>query len=522
MQSQKNQTSYQKILTFIVILWCLPTALTLIDCSPAPIQNATLIVGLITLGCMIWRPFYTLLGLPFFALLSPAGGMFMFFEVRAVLTDWIMPVLALPVVFYILFAKQGLRLRVQKNTASYYLTPLAGLYLVSFTFAALQENIISGVSLYYLLCYAVIYVYFNKYARTDKEWQAIFLAWTLASFLGALILIHAYFIGKPLINFAGDDNNLLIDRQSILHLFQASYYYAGFHFIAGIFSVGLLLRLILRGESLIKKMALFGLLVIFMAALLVMINKTAIYASLCSFVLLYLIISRRLHTINILSTFMFALFSTSAFAWFMSQYGAELYLSSDQILNKIHSTDSIGVRAQVWLNALQQIFAQPWNLVVGLGPDVLSTGNAQLGSSFLVSSDTGAREGALDSSWMTYLLEFGILGILLLIALLTKAISICIQYLQQFPIRALTDSSFFTVFGGLVFVMFSFITQSIGYAKVSWLPFQLILIAFAYFSHLRCGNTINDLACKYVENKINTAGKNEQSPVQQNIQGNPQ
>lgn len=494
MQSRKNHTSYQKILTFIVMLWCLPTSLTLIDYSPALIQIVTLIVGMITLGCMIWRPFYTLLGLPFFALLSPAGGLFEFFGVRAALTDWIMPVLALPVVFIILFSKQGLRLRVQKNTASYYLVPLAGLYLVSFTFAVLQENIISGVSLYYLLCYAVIYVYFNRYACTDKEWQAILLAWTLASFLGALILIHAYFIGKPIINFSGDDKNLLIDRQSILYLFQASYYYSGFHFIVGIFSAGILLRLILRRESLIKKMALFGLLVVFMAALLAMINKTAIYASLCSFFLLYLIISRRLHTINILSTFMIASILALAFAWFMLQYGVELYQSSDQILNKISSTDSFGVRMQVWLNAFQQILAQPWNLVVGLGPDVFATGNAQLGASFLVSVDTGAQEGALDSSWLTYLFEFGVLGLLLLIALFTKAITICIRYLQRMPMTALADSSFLTVSCGLVFAIFAFVSQSIGYAKVSWLPFQLILIAFAYLQLLAGANTINDRA----------------------------
>lgn len=49
--------------------------------------------------------------------------------------------------------------------------------------------------------------------------------------------------------------------------------------------------------------------------------------------------------------------------------------------------------------------------------------------------------------------------------------------------------------------------------------------AAGYARLLKCANTINDRALqvyKYVENKINTAGKNEQSPVQQNIQGNPQ
>lgn len=46
-----------------------------------------------------------------------------------------------------------------------------------------------------------------------------------------------------------------------------------------------------------------------------------------------------------------------------------------------------------------------------------------------------------------------------------------------------------------------------------------------YARLLKGANTINDRALqvyKYVENKIYTAGKNEQSTVQQNIQGNPQ
>ena len=49
--------------------------------------------------------------------------------------------------------------------------------------------------------------------------------------------------------------------------------------------------------------------------------------------------------------------------------------------------------------------------------------------------------------------------------------------------------------------------------------------AAGYARLLKGANTINDRALqvyRYVENKINAAGKNEQSPVQQNIQGNPQ
>jgi hypothetical protein len=514
-QAHKNNISYQKILTLITLLWCLPSGLTLIDYNPAQIQNVTLIVGLITLGCMIWRPLYTLLALPFFALLSPAGGLFELFGVRAALTDWIMPVLVLRVVFSIFSSKGGLRLGVQKGTVSYYLTPLVGLYLASFMLSVLQGNVISGVSLYYLVSYAVIYVYFRRYARTAEDWQAIVWAWTLASLLGALILIQAFFAGKPLIYFA-DDNELMIDRQSIQHLFQASYYYAGFHFIAGIFSTSFLLRLIFGRESIRRKIVLLGLLLIFMTTLLAMVNKTAIYASLFSFVLLYLILSWRLRTINILLTVMISFFSMSAFVWFMSQYGVELYQSSDQLLNKLGSTSSFGFRAQVWVNAFQQIFARPWDLVIGLGPDVFGTGPAQLKGTFLVAADTGGQEGALDSSWLTYLFEFGVLGLLLLIALLAKAITICNRYLQHMPMSALADSSFLTVFGGLVFVIFAFVSQSIGYAKVSWLPFQLILIAFAYLPLLTGANTINDCALqvyKYVENKTNAAGKNAASPI---------
>lgn len=478
-RSANNSVKYRKTLLVLTLLWCVPTGLTLLDTDPARIGLATLIVGMVSFGLMLWRPSTVLIGLPFFALLSPAGGFIEFLGARAVLTDWLMVGLFAQVIVLYLGTLIPSNRQLQKNSATAYMFPLVAVYLMSLLVGFLLGNVISTAPLYYLLGYVLIYHYFSRYARTKNEWETVLNGWCVAAVLGSLILLHAFFLGKPLVNFALD-TDLYWDRSSsIYYVYRASYYYAGFHFVAGILTVGILLRLIFKHEPVGKKMLFAFMVLILVMALFAMLNKTAIVAAMLSFFIVYIVVGVRLKRLNIIAFTLPLILGFSLVFFFVSRYGNELYESAD-LLVAATSTSSLSVRLGVWTNALQQLFQHPWHLMVGLGPNVIENGSQEVAEFFKVSAVTGNLEGALDSSWLTYLIELGIIGWLLIIAIFFQCFFVLLDALRHLPAGSIANPVFLTVFSGLVYLVFAFVSQSLGYAKISWLPFQIVLIAFAY------------------------------------------
>jgi hypothetical protein len=479
LKADKSRAPYLGTLAFMSMLWCIPTVLTLIQVDSALIAIATGSVAAITCGLMMWRPFNALLGLPFFALLAPVGGFIELLGVRAVLTDWLMIVLVGQALYLTVVRLNVPRSGGRRNSASRYFLPLTVVFLLSYAFNFLLENTFTGIPLYYLSSFVLIYFYFNRYARTESEWHAILWAWTLAALLGSLILIRAFVSGEPLINFATDDD-VLIDRASTQGVFRATYYYAGFHFVAGLTAVGFLLRLVFRREAILKKLAVGAFFICSLLVLFMMLNRTAIISAIGSFVVVYIIVGLRLKTLNLAALLFFGVIGFLAIVLFVSQYGVELYRGTDHVSETVASTGSFVVRVQVWINALQVLLERPWYLIFGLGPSFIELGNQQFASLFKMAADSRDLEGALDSTWLTYFIEFGALGFILVVGLFLKSFLVIKQYLRQMPDVSITNSSFLTVFGGLVYLSFAFVTQSLGYAKISWLPFQLVLIAFGY------------------------------------------
>ena len=491
-----NRISNRAVLAWMALLWSVPTILTLVNTDPARITNVTLLVGLMSCGFMLMRPLNVLICLPFFALLSPVGGFIELFGVRAVLADWIMLALIVHVLFSQFASPSFLKFRVNRNSASYYLLPLMLLFLVSFILGFLAGNITNFKILYYLISFVVIYYYFNRYACTENEWQSILLAWTLAASLGSLILIQAFFAGEPLVNFAIDTEKG-IDRSSIHWLFRASYYYSGFHFIAGIMSVSLLLRLVFGREAIIWKLLLGALFAIFLLVLLIMLSKTAIFSALMSFFIVYIVVGIRIKKLNLKFLFGLAALGIFGIAWFVSVYGVELYQSTAQLSASAVSSASFLTRTEVWINSIQVLFERPWYLITGLGPGVIEMGNQQVAELFKVSAVTMATEGALDSTWLTFFVELGIFAWFIFVGIFIKCFSIIKRFLRVMRKSCITNPVFLAVFGGLVYLVFAFIPQSLGYSKISWLPFQLILIAFAYPKMIRFRHSNGDqsLAC---------------------------
>lgn len=486
--SRTGETSspYAKVLVFLSALWCIPTIMTLLGFSETQVLTPIILIGIVSLGLVVWRPVYLLFSLPFLALLSPTGGFIQFVGIKAVLSDWFMIFVACQMLLLRVFRPNRVFGMKKMNLARRHFIPLAVLFLVSFVFGLLLGNVIRSDSLYHLLCFALIYDCFARCAETESEWNAILLAWTLATCLGSLILIHAFLIGRPLIDFA-TDAAVIIDRRNVEYLFRASYYYAGFHFAAGISLVGLFLRMSFHTHSLRIKLATAMLIVPLVTTLLIMLNKTAIFASVASFVTVYAIANRRFGSLKVANFILYAGIAILVIVAFVFQYGSLIYVSTDELTDSFTSIGSFIIRTQVWLSALKELVEQPWYLFLGIGPNVIEAGNQELAELFKVANDTRGVEGALDSSWLTYFVELGIVSLFILIRLVIRVFRIFMSYLYEMSVDKIVNTSFLATFGGFVYILFSFITQSLGYAKISWLPFQLILIASAYGAFARRG-----------------------------------
>lgn len=469
-------------LTFFGTLWCVPVLMTIFGVNQELITLVTLFISLLCLGLMIKSPSSVLIGLPFFALLAPAGGFFKLAGISAVITDWVMFCLGLSIV--VLYRRKTVgeaSLRLGEALVNY-LRALSFVYLVSFIVGLMFGSLISFAPLYYLFSYFVIYYYFDRFAMSHARQQMILDAWCFAAFLGSLILLDAYWEGKSLVSFATDEYDYIIDRFQIEHLFQATYYYSGFHFVIGILSAGLLVRLVFSNEHAWIKAIIVGLLAAFFMVMTVSLNKTTIVSVIVSLSVAYSLVAIRTRRVNVF--YMAAV--VLAFGYFIyelsEQFAGILFGSSDEYLLSLTSTGSLSVRFEVWINALSELYENPWFIPFGLGPNAIEAGNQEIASAFKTSVVTRQVEGALDSTWLTYLVEFGIFGFVIIGAFFYHCLVRGVKSLEKLSAEQVTKPVLTMTLCGLFYLPVGFISQSLGYAKISWFAFIILLIASSYNS----------------------------------------
>jgi len=139
------------------------------------------------------------------------------------------------------------------------------------------------------------------------------------------------------------------------------------------------------------------------------------------------------------------------------------------------SGTSLYIRIGVYKNALNEFLGYPLNWIIGLGPEFLSgAGNKIISTSFYVNSRNGVEEGTVDSSYVTILIEYGLLIFTLILLYIYKIIA------KFFIIFRNNQISYFKDYIGLFSIFFLFITggltQIIGLSKVSWLFFESIVM----------------------------------------------
>jgi hypothetical protein len=91
--------------------------------------------------------------------------------------------------------------------------------------------------------------------------------------------------------------------------------------------------------------------------------------------------------------------------------------------------------------------------------------------------ETGYEEGTVDSAWLSYLIELGLPGAVLLAMAFRNGLSAGAKGLRAARRLDMHAYASATLIGGLSFLAIAMATQMLGYSKTSWLPFQVMFVS---------------------------------------------
>lgn len=451
------------------MVWAVPVVLSVLSPGHPAAATLTLIIGAVCAALVIFEPRIALVMLPFYALLSPLGGFLPLPGARLLLSDLIFPILAVQAAVLVLHRRMRL------TTGLSFAALMGATYLLSLVGGLVLGTLVSMKPVLFIMQFWLILLYTREYARVPADWSVLIQTWIAAIVLGSLLLARAFLAGTPLAGFEyGMDAPA--PSQNILLLFRATYYYAGFHFLLGIAIVVVLLRLLFPAP-LRQRILLLPVLAILSTALLMMLAKTAIVSLFVTIaiVLAVMLPLRPRETTKasfILAAWLLAILVliTAAFFAVLGDVQAEAWTQ------RVFSEGSFIARVEVYAQALTSWLDRPFSVIAGLGPDFLGdSGSPELSHSFMRSAATGVQEGAVDSGWITYLLEMGLLGLGALIGAYYAALRNVHRVLIHLEGEAVFGPTLWT-FASLVFIAVALATQMLGYSKTAWFPFQLLSI----------------------------------------------
>jgi hypothetical protein len=473
-----RRTGRPRFLAVAAGLWAVPVLATLTDAGPATVVLLTTIAAALCAAAILQRPQRALIALPFFALLSPMTGLLDVGGAQVVYSDLLFLLLLVQAMLVVVpRLARGAPSRNSKLFVS-----LATLYVVSVMIGLAQGYLLSAKPLMYLLQLAIIFVYTATYVRSPESWLDVMRSWLTATAFGSLILLQAYAAGRNLDNLKEGDLVPGASPADLLSLFRATYYYSGVHYILGLCIVWLVTRLFFKASLRARMLQITGLLLAALA-LTAMVNKTAMAAVALAIVLTTLLLFLRFRQEMLKAVLWMAVFcSVGAIVLGWQYYQLSQDTQVDMIVDRLGSASSLQARFEVYAQAMDLWASSPSGVAIGFGPDFLdNSGNPTYAIPMKTSKETGYEEGTVDSAWLSYAIELGLPGVMLLALVFRRGFLAAARGLRS-AVRL--DSNAYaaaTVLGGLSYLAIAMATQMLGYSKTSWLPFQVVFVSLLVF-----------------------------------------
>ena len=101
-------------------------------------------------------------------------------------------------------------------------------------------------------------------------------------------------------------------------------------------------------------------------------------------------------------------------------------------------------------------------------------------------SNRGYYEGTVDSGYISYLIELGLINFILLLYLLFKSLKMSYKASIEGLINYDSKNNIsLYMYISMIFLCIALFTQMLGYTKTAWFPFQIILIGYFYKINLK-------------------------------------
>ena len=481
-----NNMRQHHIIMILGIIWSIPVLGMLGSLSNDYVSMLTYIAGISTFILIIIRIQYSVYAIPFIVLLAPMGGYISILNIKLLLSD-IVFILFFVQYFYLIQSK---KIKFRYSAKIKYTTFLIFICFVSVSYGLVVRNLISPMP--YILLLQIIIVYSLTRYYVDQGWKAsyIFDSWTLATLLASIVLIISYYNGVDLQLFDKSNTRMLAGRESnsiATYFIRGRYYYVPFHFVLGV-AILTIFNFYHNRPYGVKLLYIISI-IIFLISMIILQNKTLIVALIASLIIYHLFITTRKYYSRekryFISIFTFIL--TIAPIVVLYRFVNSMFSNQVQLWYiRLSGISSLKERLFNYSEALSQWLDYPIALIIGMGPDFLnSSGNPDITGGFKKSGEK-LTVGTVDSGWVSFFIEIGFLGGVILIIIfmnqIIKFIRLKINQPGDININQLINIS-------TIFFAISLLTQMIGYTKLVWLPVQVMAISAALISNANCYKT---------------------------------
>ena len=476
-------------LNIILLAWALPVFLKLGGIDESIITPTVLLSASLTIAILLLKPLYALISLPFFALLSPMTGYMNILGNSILLSDLVFLILVVQMIWMITTGK----LKMTKSLSNRSLALFFLLFILSCVLGVLFGTLISLKPLLYLLELVIIYIYSKSYLFDDRHSELVIYSWVIATIFGSLLVIHAYVNNEFLLIAEPGFESQAVLKYQLTTLYQAKHYYDNFHF-----AMGIVILVVITSYILSKGKNRLFILILGLPApligLLIVMNKTAIFGLALSLILIYTILSVKKMS-DLPKLVAFYILSSLILLFLLNYLVFELLgvYQANYWMKKLTALSSLYTRFEIYEQALVVWLEYPLQLLFGMGPDFLDgSGNPYIVTAFKTSKMTSVAQGTVDSGWISYLIELGVFGFILLLVIIRRSVVALIPNVKRMKNNLNYSKSAILSLVGLTFTMIALSTQMLGYSKISWLPWQLIVIGLLnhqtkYFNNIKIG-----------------------------------
>jgi len=446
---------YPRMFFVLCLAWAIPVILFILNPSyniPAwPAWLATsvsLVLGLINKKFIAFS-------IPFIALLSPLAHNGKLF---GLLPSEVFVAISFILVVATFIAKQRMIIKLCKgdNLLLGLLIIVLISYIFSFEYLALVKSLVS-----WLIIFAV-FVISRTYLTVDDIGE-YFGALLVAVFFSSLISYIAYLNFMSLNDFMHTDISKKFYYYDTIFYFRANYFYDNFGFILGSCVLISLINIFYLSTRKYKILYSF-LFIFFISLLLIMSEKTGLVGVvLTAIILLFGSLLKSKIRLFSLASFVFGIFFLGGLLLFIFQIISNIDNFSLNIAG-------LTARLCVYSSAIGVLIENPLRFIfVGFGPDY---SNIILNSTTLAAKMNceGTPQGAIDSGYVTFLFEYGMLFVLILLIFFMVHI-VRMKYMIS---RYNSNRLYIYLIAVIIYVNFSAMTDVVGTSKTAWIITQII------------------------------------------------